>query len=153
VKPGQPKPAIETLLYNRQRSVPLKLEALRRFAQWAVEPCLKHRGGGKAVLEDLPTVEISLVSDPVIARMHRQFMSVPGPTDVITFEHGELVISAATAARQAQAHGETLEREVARYIVHGLLHLNGHEDKQPEAAAAMWRAQEAVLDSLTLDAV
>ncbi len=72
-------------------------------------------------------------------------MNVPGATDVITFNHGEIVLSADTARRQALEHGETTDREIARYIVHGLLHLNGHEDADPDDAATMWRAQEHVL--------
>ena len=90
-------------------------------------------------------VEVAVVSDRVIARVHRQFMGIPGATDVITFRHGEIVLSATTAARQARVHGETCDREAARYIVHGLLHLNGHEDAGTEDAAAMWRAQEEIL--------
>ncbi len=75
-------------------------------------------------------------------------MDVPGATDVITFAHGEIVVSAATAARQAHQNGEVVEREIARYIVHGFLHLNGHEDADPEEAALMWQAQEQVLADL-----
>ena len=90
---------------------------------------------------------MAVVSDRVIARVHQQFMDIAGATDVITFGHGEIVLSAATAARQARAHGETCDREVARYIVHGLLHLNGHEDAETADAAAMWRAQEEVLQA------
>ena len=52
----------------------------------------------------------------------------PGPTDVITFEHGEIIVSATTAERQARREDETLDRELARYIIHGVLHLNGHLD-------------------------
>jgi probable rRNA maturation factor len=139
------------LLYNRQRTVRFDVQRLRAFAEWALKPCLEHPGPSHAVLPELLTVEISLVSDPVIARMHRQFLNVPGATDVITFAHGELIISAATAARQAEAHGQPLESELARYIVHGLLHLNGHEDDQPEAAAEMWRVQESLMASLPLE--
>lgn len=86
-----------------------------------------------------------LVSDGVSARLHEQFLDVPGPTDVITFTHGEIVIGAGVALRQARAHRQTLERELRRLVVHGLLHLNGHEDGDPDAAAAMWRVQEKLL--------
>ncbi len=97
------------------------------------------------VLQGLAGVEISLVSDRIIAQVHRRFMNVPGATDVITFAHGEIVISVATAARQARENAEVVGREVARYIVHGLLHLHGHEDADPADAVAMWQAQERVL--------
>ncbi len=100
------------------------------------------------MLTGLPEVEVALVSDRVIAQVHRRFLNIPGATDVITFAHGELVVSAATAARQARELGEIIEREVLRYIVHGLLHLNGHEDANPSAAAAMWRAQERIVEKV-----
>ena len=107
--------------------------------------CLEHPGGGEVVLSELPEVGIVLVSDRASARLHEQFLAVSGPTDVITFMHGEIVIGVAVAERQARAHRQTVERELRRYIIHGLLHLNGHEDDRPEAAAVMWRAQEGLL--------
>lgn len=93
-------------------------------------------------------MEVSIVSDRAIAAVHRRFLKVRGATDVITFPHGEIVVSATTAARQAMEHGEAMGRELARYVVHGLLHLHGHLDAESKDAAAMWRAQEKVLDQL-----
>ena len=139
-------PAVQ--LFNRQRAVPLDLMRLRRIAPAAAARCLEHAGPGEHLLGQMDTVEISVVSDRVIARVHRQFMEIPGATDVITFGHGEIVLSAATAARQARENGEEPNREVARYIVHGLLHLNGHLDADPADAAAMWTVQESVLQAL-----
>ena len=134
------------LVTNRQRAVKLDLDLVERLARTAVPSCLQHQGGGQVVLANLAEVEVAIVSDRVIAQVHRQFLNVPGATDVITFEHGELVVSATTAARQARELGETVEREVLRYVVHGLLHLNGHEDAESTAAADMWRAQETVVE-------
>ena len=139
-------PAVQ--LFNRQRAVPLDLPRLRTLAPRAAAQCLEHAGPGERLLGQMDAVEISVVSDRVIARVHRQFMEIPGATDVITFGHGEIGLSAATAARQARENGEECDREVARYIVHGLLHLNGHLDADPAAAAAMWQAQEGILQSL-----
>ena len=131
---------------NRQRSVALPfLPDLRRFARGVLPVCLENPGPGEATLPGLAEVHVVLVSDPASARLHEQFLAVPGPTDVITFMHGEIVVGAAVAQRQAAAHRQTLERELRRYIVHGLLHLNGHEDHSPTARAAMWRVQERLL--------
>ena len=135
-------------LFNRQRSVALPLGQLRMLATEAAKRCLTYRGKGSLDLQDLAEVEITVVSDRVIAQVHRRFMNIPGATDVITFAHGEIVVSAATAARQARQNGEAVEREVARYIVHGFLHLHGHEDADPKDASVMWQAQEQVLDAL-----
>ena len=137
------------LLVNRQRRV--RLEEWRRvkeLAAAAVTRCESYPGGSRGRLADFREVEVAVVSDRVIADVHRRFMNIPGATDVITFEHGEIVLSADTARREAEERGEALEREVLRYVVHGLLHLNGHEDAKAEEAAAMWAAQEAVIEQL-----
>ena len=139
---------MEVAVYNRQRAVALRIDRLRPLARAAAGRCLLHPGGSPSALERLAGVEVSLVSDRVIARVHRQFLGVPGATDVITFPHGEIVVSAVTAARQARENGEQTDRELARYIVHGFLHLHGHEDAGASEAAAMWRAQEQILDAL-----
>ena len=80
---------------------------------------------------------MTFVSDAAIARVHRDFMNIPGATDVITFAHGEIVISTETAQLNAAQYGRPLGEELARYLVHGLLHLNGYEDKKPADAARM----------------
>lgn len=124
--------------------MPLLQEAAGR----APAACLPHRGPGEAVLGSLAEVEVTFISDAAIGRVHAEFMGDPAATDVITFRHGEVLISAETAAREAGSRGEPLGRELVRYLVHGLLHLNGHEDAQAEDAAAMWAVQEAVVREL-----
>lgn len=106
--------------------------------------CADESGDGLFRLRDLPTVEVAVVSDRVIARVHRQFMDVPGATDVITFEHGEIVVSADTARREARRHGHEITEELALYVIHGLLHLNGHDDIKPGDRARMHRVQEKI---------
>ena len=75
-------------------------------------------------------------------------MDIEGPTDVITFHHGEIVIGAEVAERQAAEYGEPLPREILRYFVHGLLHLAGHEDEEPAERAAMEAVQETIVARL-----
>ena len=130
---------------NRQRAVPVDLAWLRRFAAVAVEKCARESADGRFALAQLAEVEVALVSDRVIARVHREFMGVPGATDVITFAHGEIVISAPTAQAYARDYGHPTGRELALYTIHGLLHLNGYEDATPRAAARMHRTQDRVL--------
>ena len=140
-------PAI--VLVNRQRRVRLaEWKRVKKLAEAAVPLCAELVGGSGGRLAGFEEVEVAVVSDRVIAEVHRRFMGIPGATDVITFAHGEIVVSADTAAREASERGGACEREVLRYIVHGLLHLNGHEDTRAEEAAAMWAAQEAVVERL-----
>ena len=130
---------------DRQRIVRLDVKRVATLARAALPLCLEKPGEAEPVLTGLDEVAVVLVSDRTIARVHRQFMDIAGATDVITFAHGEIVVSVTTAEREAGERGEPTEREVLRYIVHGLLHLNGHEDAQAEEAAAMWQVQEAVV--------
>ena len=128
--------------------VRVDLAALRDFAKNALDACLDLRQRKSSRLADLSEVNVILVSDKSIAKIHKEFMNEPGPTDVITFQHGEIVISAQTAKRQARRFGSTLGHELRLYIVHGLLHLHGFDDKTAVGAAEMRRVQEKLVASL-----
>jgi probable rRNA maturation factor len=130
---------------NRQRTVPFDIRWLRKFAPLALEKCREISADERFALKRLPEVEVAIVSDRVIARVHRDFMNIPGATDVITFEHGEIVMSAETARANAAKHGHRVELELALYTVHGLLHLNGFEDATSGAAERMRKVQSRVL--------
>jgi probable rRNA maturation factor len=132
-------------LFNRQRTVRFDLPWLRRLAPIALAECEREGIAPGTPLESLAEIEVSIVSDRAIANVHRRFMNIPGPTDVITFEHGEIVISAETAARYALEYNQRLEHELALYIIHGLLHLNGHDDLAEPAASRMKQTQSALL--------
>ena len=134
---------------NRQRRIAVKLDALQAFAESALSVCLKLRPRKCGVLAKLPEVTVVLVSDRRIAQIHRKFMNEPDPTDVITFQHGEIVISVETAKRQARQYGTTVEQELRLYLVHGLLHLHGFDDKTAAGTAEMKRVQERVVRSLS----
>jgi len=130
---------------NRQRSVRLHVPWLRRFASLALKKCRDHSGDGQFALRGLGEIEVAIVSDRVIAGVHERFMDIPGPTDVITFAHGEIVTSAQTAAWHAAEYGRSVDHEVALYIIHGLLHLNGYDDRMQGDATRMRRTQERIL--------
>jgi len=130
---------------NRQRTVPLNLAWLRRFAEVALEKCARHSADQRFALTKLPEIEVAIVSDRVIARVHRDFMGIPGATDVITFAHGEIVMSAQTAQAHARDYGHPTDHELALYTVHGLLHLNGYEDATARDAARMRGTQDRVV--------
>ncbi len=132
-------------LQNRQRSIRFDLPWLRRFAAVALEKCRESSSNGAFALKLLPEVEVTIVSDRVIAQVHQQFMNIPGPTDVITFEHGEIVMSAQTAQENAALYSHQIEVELALYTVHGLLHLNGFEDASSKDAARMHKVQDRIL--------
>src|SRR5688500_11803484 len=135
---------------NRQRKIPVKLPALQDFAERALRECLKLRSPKRHVLTTLDEVSVVLVSDRRMAELHRRFLKEPGPTDVITFQHGEIFVSTETARRQARRFGTTADHEMRLYLAHGLLHLHGFDDKDARSAAKMKRVQEHLVASALL---
>jgi probable rRNA maturation factor len=131
----------ELVVLNRQRGLNLNLPWLRRFAALALPLCVEHSADGLFTLKTLDEVVVTIVSDRRIAAIHQDFMNIPGATDVITFQHGDVVVSVETAERYAREHGHGLLQELALYIVHGLLHLNGYLDGTPEDRAQMHAVQ------------
>lgn len=106
---------------------------------------------GENALAHLATLEVALVDDETSSRVHMDFMEIPGATDVITFHHGEIVIGAEVALRQAEEYGEPLGREILRYFIHGLLHLAGHEDSEEAERKSMETVQERIVAELWVD--
>jgi probable rRNA maturation factor len=140
---GNKRPTITVL--NRQRKLPVKLAALHDFAEGAFQECLKLRSPKPAVLTSLTELSVVLISDRRMAELHRRFLQEPGPTDVITFQHGEIFVSTETARRQARRFGTTPDHEMRLYIAHGLLHLHGFDDKEARSSAKMERVQEKLV--------
>ena len=139
-------PALE--FYDHQSALPLDMERLFHAASEALPLVIENPGPHEALLPDLEEVEVSFISDDIISAAHAQFMDDPSPTDVITFQHGEILISTDTAIRQAVAHHNDPQRECALYVIHGLLHLHGHDDHNPDDSAVMKQLQEAILEQV-----
>jgi probable rRNA maturation factor len=128
-------------LFNRQRKKWVDVVGFRAFAKPAM-----------AKVAELPSpislpeeISVVFVSDARISGIHRGFMSVDGPTDVITFRHGEIVISVETAERQAKTYSTSFDRELRLYFVHALLHLAGLDDITDEGSKKMADLQERIV--------
>ncbi|MEN9975452.1 MAG: rRNA maturation RNase YbeY [Verrucomicrobiota bacterium] len=144
----------EVIIGNHQHrtSIPENwLTALESVAHLAAPLALQHATHPHSPLSQLDTLEIALVDDATSAQVHLDFMNIDGPTDVITFHHGEIVIGTEVAQRHASDFNEPLARELLRYLVHGLLHLAGHEDADPLERATMETAQESIVSQLWID--
>lgn len=132
------------LVANRQRRLRVGCNDLQQFARRALELVLTLPGS------DLPAeIGVVLVSDRKIGELHRDFMGMSTPTDVITFHHGEIVLSVDTAERQAAQHGTSLAGELKLYLLHGLLHLRGYDDCTPDARRTMMAVQTRLFARLT----
>jgi len=130
---------------NLQRKVSANTAELEEFARKALSPCLRVKRKKKTDLLQLPEISVLIVSDRRMASLHRQFMNESGTTDVITFQHGEIFISAETARRNARRFGNSLARELRLYVVHGLLHLHGFDDRNEGSARKMEGVQRRIL--------
>jgi probable rRNA maturation factor len=99
------------------------------------------------------------------ARLHElnlNYLGVDSPTDVLSFPAsemdpetgarylGDILISIPRAQEQANAAGHPLESEVQLLVVHGVLHLLGHDHADAEEKVRMWKAQAEILANLGL---
>jgi probable rRNA maturation factor len=144
-------PSLEIIIGNHQDAVEIPeswLTALEDIGEAAAQMAVGFAAHEENSLAHLATLEVALVDDQTSERVHFDFMEIPEPTDVITFHHGEIVIGAEVALRQAEEYGEPFGREILRYFVHGLLHLAGHEDAEESERKAMEAAQEEIVAKL-----
>lgn len=146
MKPG----ALQICVRNFQHKVRVDAVDLEEFARKAMALCLDLRKTKTTDLEMLREISVLIVSDRRMATLHRRFMNVPGSTDVITFQHGEIFISAEMAVRNARRFATALIHELRLYIVHGLLHLSGFDDQTEAAARKMRAMQEKILAKVAL---
>jgi probable rRNA maturation factor len=103
---------------------------------------------------------IALVNDARIQRLNRDFLGQNAPTDVLSFPAdqtnpetgcrylGDVIISFTRAAEQAREGGHSVEAEIQLLVVHGVLHLLGHDHPETGEKQRMWAAQAEVLDRL-----
>jgi probable rRNA maturation factor len=118
------------------------------------EGVLRREGVRHALLS------IAFVSDRRIAALNRAHLAHAGPTDVISFGFapveargavvGDVYIAPGVARRNAAEHGRAVREELMRLVVHGVLHVLGHEHPEDETRydSPMWRRQERLLRSL-----
>jgi probable rRNA maturation factor len=109
--------------------------------------CLLGEGAPDAELS------VSFVTEKEIADLHRRYLGEHGPTDVLSFPLddaedrsedgvrilGDVVMCPAVAARNAPADPA---RELRLLLVHGILHLLGHDHMAPDERGWMWERQE-----------
>jgi probable rRNA maturation factor len=144
----------ELIVRNRQRVLAVNVLLLKRLT--------------RAVLASQPDLEsyalgIHLVESRSMTKMNRAFLGHEGSTDIITFDHseaargssnmntlhGELFICLDDAVKQARGFRSTWQAELARYVIHGILHLRGYDDTTPAARRAMKREENRLCREMT----
>jgi probable rRNA maturation factor len=103
-------------------------------------------------------LSITFLGPDTMRRLNRRYKGHDEPTDVIAFTLdtpdrrtvGDVYLCAAVAARQARRHGVSRRQELIRLIVHGVLHVLGHDHPDGDARlrSAMWRRQERYVERL-----
>lgn len=149
----------DLVLRNRQRVRRVHVRLLKQIA--------------RALLAELEVAEaelgIHLVAAGEMAGVNWQYLRHKGSTDVITFDlrdaagipsspvrrgttgvkvHGEIFICLDDAVKQARQFRTSWQAEIVRYLVHGVLHLLGHDDRQPAARRKMKREENRLLRRL-----
>ena len=109
-------------------------------------------------------MDLSLVieDDARLHQLNQEFLGIDAPTDVLSFPSGEeevdpetgrfylgdVIISYPRALEQSAAAGHAVMDELRLLVVHGVLHLLGHDHAEPEEKATMWAAQSEILRGL-----
>jgi probable rRNA maturation factor len=96
-------------------------------------------------------ISIAIVDDARMQTLNREYLDHDYPTDVLSFVlerdeeqqslEGQIVVSAEYAAREAKRYGWTTDDELLLYVLHGGLHLVGHDDQTPEGRRGMRDAE------------
>lgn len=133
------------------------------FRKWVSEERLRRIAGRVLAAEKAPPAEVGLVitGDRAVRTLNRSYRGEDAQTDVLSFaladnqddfvlppdgvvRLGEVVVSFPAARRQAQEAGRPVDEELAHLVVHGLLHLLGH-DHRDEAEEREMRSREETL--------
>jgi len=149
----------ELVIRNRQRARRVNVTLLRKMT--------------KATLDDLVGLQeyelgIHLIAAPEMTLLNETFLQHKGSTDVITFDNsepvprhqtpdpklqlqGEIFISINDAIKQARQFRTTWQSELTRYVIHGILHLLGHDDLNSTARRKMKREENRLLLEISLN--
>jgi probable rRNA maturation factor len=111
----------------------------------------------------LEELSIAMVGDQQMSELHERFMSIAGPTDVLTFPlendargrttSGELVLCVPEARRRAREHRVLLAHELLLYAIHGMLHLSGYDDRTDRGYKTMHSTEDDLLCRLGIGPV
>jgi probable rRNA maturation factor len=129
----------------------LDMEILTQTVQMALEHQHAPEDADLTVVVD---------DDDAVHTLNRDFRGVDNTTDVLSFPAdevdpesghpylGDIIISYPQASRQAAAGGHSIQAELQLLIVHGVLHLLGHDHAEADEKARMWSAQSEILSRL-----
>ena len=131
---------------NQQRRYPVASREVHKAAKLLLIELLQIKTFDLSVL---------FVNETRMAQLNQTHLQHEGPTDIITFDYctrtllyGELVICPAIASEHARKYRASFGRELARYVIHGVLHLQGFDDNATAARLKMKREENRLLQKL-----
>lgn len=138
-------------IQNRQRHFPVPRSKIAKI----VRIFLKLEGVA------CDEVDISFISDKAMRSMHLDFFDDPSPTDCISFpidydeaigyKHlGEVLVCPEVAFRYSSTKQLVYLDELVLYVIHGLLHLCGYDDLDPQSRRLMRKRERYHMDYLKL---
>jgi probable rRNA maturation factor len=140
----------------------INIEITPEFRRVFRPDTLERAAKATLLQQSAPDADLTLVltGDAQIQALDRDFLDKDAPTDVLSFPScetdpetgrrylGDIVISVPRAEAQSIAVGHSLESELSLLVVHGILHLLGHDHAGKKEKARMWAAQSEVLKRL-----
>ncbi|MGH7885758.1 MAG: rRNA maturation RNase YbeY [Thermodesulfobacteriota bacterium] len=100
---------------------------------------------------------VSFINDIEMRKLNRNYRNIDRTTDILSFPQnmesgnnilGDLVISYETAFRHSEKYKLTIDEEIKKLLVHGILHLLGHDHKKKNEASIMRENENEILLSL-----
>jgi len=129
---------------NNQSGIQIEQLVLKRLAEHAL----------REIDRENYELSIALVDAETIKEMNKTYRGIDRPTDVLSFnledeyeDHffGDVIISPEVADNNAKESGVDLLGEIKTLLVHGILHLKGHDHKKPSEAEKMEKRQDEIL--------
>ena len=144
--------SIEVLNESGEVPAPVAEQELHDLGRHVLDQMRVHPGS---------ELTITLVDEEAMAALHKQWMDLPGPTDVMSFPMdelrpgsdtetpegilGDVVLCPSVARQQALAAGHSVEDEILLLTTHGILHLLGFDHAEPAEEREMFDLQRTLL--------
>ena len=112
---------------------------------------------------DACQLSVLVVDEAESATLHRRHFSDDSATDVMTFPDGskdpetglrllgDLAVCVTVAERVARERHRRVDDELCLYILHGVLHILGHDDQDEAEAQRMWSIQQRLMEAIGID--
>ncbi len=137
---------------NLQRKVPIPVSKIQKAVANAFKKIPSFPRGG---------LSIAFVGPKRMRRINKEFLGHDYVTDVLTFgdnsgygmcpqngPEAEIIICPAVAQGNAKQHKTSTQHELILYVIHGILHLAGYDDRSPKSAAIMRNMETALMKRL-----